>query len=96
MIRLVKKYWTLLRAGLVVLWIRLLLRVKSLPMVLDRLNPSSMTERPDEAVTKDLVHYVDRWLQLFPYNKKGIASPGRWPSIGSPGDWGIPFSFIVV
>lgn len=75
MIRLVKKYWTVLRAGLVVLWVRFLLRVKSLPMVLDRLSPRSMTGRPDEAVMGDLVYYVDRWLTLFPYNKKGNCFP---------------------
>jgi len=50
MIRLVKKYRTVLRVGLVVSWIRLLLRVKSLPLVLDRLNPRAMTGRRDEAV----------------------------------------------
>ena len=75
MIRLVKKYWTLLRVGLVVLRVRLLLRVKSLPLVLDRLNPRSMTGIPDEAVIEDLIYYVDRWLQLFPYNKKGNCFP---------------------
>jgi len=75
MIRTVKKYWTVLRVGLVVSWIRLLLRRKSLPLVLDRLNPRSMTGRPDEAVMGDLANYVDRWLQLFPYNKKGNCFP---------------------
>jgi hypothetical protein len=75
MIRFVQKYWTVLRAGLVVSWIRLLLRWKSLPLVLDRLSPRSMTGRPDEAVMADLVYYVDRWLQLFPYNKKGNCFP---------------------
>ena len=75
MIRHVKKYWTVLRVGLVVLWVRFLLQVKSLPLVLDRLSPRSMTGRPDEAVMGDLVYYVDRWLQLFPYNKKGNCFP---------------------
>lgn len=75
MLRLVKKYWTVLRVGLVVSWIRLLLRRKSLPLVLDRLNPRSMAGRPVEAVMGDLVCYVDRWLQLFPYNKKGNCFP---------------------
>ena len=75
MIRFVKKYWTVLRAGLVVSWIRLLLRRKSLPLVLDRLSPRSMTGRPDEAVMGDLAYYVDRWLTLFPYNKKGNCFP---------------------
>lgn len=75
MIRLVKKYWTAFRAGLVVLWIRLLLRVKSLPQVLDRLTPRSLTGRPAEAEMGDLVYYVDRWLVLFPYHKKGNCFP---------------------
>jgi transglutaminase superfamily protein len=75
MLRLVKKYWTVLRVGLVVLWVRLLLRGKSLPLVLDRLNPCSMAGRLDGAVMGDLVRYVDRWLQLFPYNKKGNCFP---------------------
>jgi hypothetical protein len=75
MIRVAKKYWTVLRVGLVVLWVRLLLRVKSLPLVLDRLNPRSTSGRPDEAVMGDLVYYVDRWLQLFPYNEKGNCFP---------------------
>jgi len=75
MLRPVKKYWTVLRVGLVVLWVRLLLRGKSLPMVLDRLNPHSMAGRLDEAVMGDLVYYVDRWLQLYPYNKKGNCFP---------------------
>jgi hypothetical protein len=75
MIRFVKKYWTVLRAGLVVSWIRLLLRRKSLPLVLDRLSSRSMTGRPDEAVMGDLAYYLDRWLTLFPYNKKGNCFP---------------------
>ena len=75
MLRPVKKYWTVFRVGLVVLWVRLLLRIKSLPLVLDGLNSRSMTGRPDEAVMRDLVCYVDRWLQLFPYNKKGNCFP---------------------
>lgn len=74
-IRIVKKYWTLLRVGQVVLWVRLLLRVNSLPLVLDRLNPSSITVRPAEAEIGDVVYYVDQWLQLFPYNRKGNCFP---------------------
>jgi hypothetical protein len=75
MIRFVEKYGTVFRVGLVLLWVRLSLRVKSLPLVLDRLNPRSMTRRPGEAMMGDLVYYVDRWLQLFPYNKKGNCFP---------------------
>jgi hypothetical protein len=30
-----------------------------------------MAGKPDEAVMKALVGYVDYWLKLFPYNKRG-------------------------
>ena len=75
MFQLVKKYWTVLHVGLVVLWVRFLLRVESLPLVLDRLNSRSMIGTPNEVVMGDLVYYVDRWLQLFPYNKRGNCFP---------------------
>src|SRR4051812_41136222 len=55
MIRRMKKYWTVLGAGLVVLRVRFLLRMKSLPVVLDRLSPRSMTGEPDQAVMEDVV-----------------------------------------
>ena len=74
-IRIVKKYWTLLRVGLVVLWIRLLLRIKSLPLVLDRVTPRPMSWKPDDALMEDVAYYVDRWLTLFPYNRKGNCFP---------------------
>lgn len=61
--------------GVVVLWVRLLLRVKSLPLVLDRLSCRSITERPDDREMGKLAYYVDRWLQLFPYNVKGNCFP---------------------
>ena len=74
-IRIVKKYWTLLRVGLVVLWIRLLLRSKSLPLVLDRVTPRPMSRKPDDALMENVAYYVDRWLTLFPYNRKGNCFP---------------------
>jgi transglutaminase superfamily protein len=74
-IRIVKKYWTLLGVGLVVLRVRLLLRSKSLPLVLDRVTPHSVSRRPDDAVMEDLAYYVDRWLTQFPHNRKGNCFP---------------------
>jgi hypothetical protein len=75
MLRLVKKYWTVLRVGLVVLRIRLLLRVWSLPHVLAASSPACVTGERDDSVMDDVTYYVDRWLQLFPYNKKGNCFP---------------------
>jgi len=74
-IRHVKKYWTVLRVGLVVSWIRLLLRRHSLPLVLAQLDSPWTPGRYNEAAMEDFVYYVDRWLQLFPYNKKGNCFP---------------------
>ena len=71
----VRAYWTFLRVGLVVLWVRLLLRLKSLPEVLDLLSSSSRTGEPDDAAMKKLSGYVDRWLRWFPYNSKGNCFP---------------------
>jgi hypothetical protein len=73
--RFARKYWAVLRVGVVLSWIRLLLRMKSLPLVLDCVNPRAIAGAPDPAVMEDLVYYVDRWLALFPYNAKGNCFP---------------------
>lgn len=75
MVRFVEKYWIVLRVALVVSCIRLMLRIKRLPEVLDRLHPRSARRKPDDDVFRDLVYYLDRWLQLFPYNAKGNCFP---------------------
>lgn len=74
-IRFTKKYWTVLRVGAVVLYIRFLLRVKSLPLVLDRLSRRPRTQGPDDREMEKLAYYVDRWLHVFPYNVKGNCFP---------------------
>lgn len=63
------------RVGLVVLWVRLLLRYKRLPQVLDRLSPRSGKGTPDAAVMKFLAYYLDCWLRMFPYNRRGNCFP---------------------
>ena len=75
MIPLVKKYWTILRVGVVVLQIRVALRFKRLPLVLDQVTPLPETVGPDDAAMKRLAYYVDWWLRLFPYNSKGNCFP---------------------
>lgn len=75
MIPFMKKIWTLLRVGLVVFRIRLSLRFKTLPSVLDQVSPLSTTAEPDDETMRRLVGYVDRWLKWFPYNKKGNCFP---------------------
>ena len=75
MLRLVRKYWTVLRVGLVVFRIRLLLRMWSLPRVLATLSPARVTGERDDSVMDDVIYYVDRWLQMVPYNRKGNCFP---------------------
>jgi len=75
MLTVIKKYWTVLRVGLVVFGVRLLLRLDSLPILLERLSPRSVTKGCDDGRIKILVGYVDRWLKLFPYNKRGNCFP---------------------
>lgn len=71
----VDKYLNVFQIGLLVLWIRLLLRLTSLPVVLATLNSGSVMGTPDEAEIKKMAYYVDRWLRLFPYNQKGNCFP---------------------
>jgi hypothetical protein len=75
MLRLAKKYWTVLRVGLVVFRIRLLLRVWSLPRVLVALSPARVTDERDDSVMDDVSYYVDRWLQVVPSKRKGNCFP---------------------
>lgn len=69
------KYWNVLLIGLLILWVRLLLRLTSLPVVLATLSSGSAMGTPDEAEIRKLTYYVDRWLRLFPYNQKGNCFP---------------------
>lgn len=71
----VRKYWTILRVGVVLLRIRIALRFETLPNVLDQVGPLSTQAEPDDAGMKILTYYVDRWLRLFPYNKRGNCFP---------------------
>lgn len=75
MMRTVRKYRMLLQVAAVVSWIRVRLRIAPLPAVLTRLDRSPLSGAPDQAGFEDLVYYLDRWLQLFPYNKKGNCFP---------------------
>jgi hypothetical protein len=60
MLRLVKKYWALLRVALVVFLSRLLLRVWSLLPVLVALNPAGVTGVRNDSVMDDVTCYVER------------------------------------
>ncbi|MBL8037295.1 MAG: lasso peptide biosynthesis B2 protein [Nitrospira sp.] len=71
----VDKYRSVLQTGLLVLWVRLLLHLTSLPVVLNQLSRGSRMGNPDDAEMKKMAYYVDRWLRLFPYNQEGNCFP---------------------
>jgi len=73
--RLMKKYWTIFRVGFFILRVRLLLRFLSLPQVLGTLEPSPGAKPTLGASLDNMIYYVDRWLLLFPYNRKGNCFP---------------------
>lgn len=73
--RVIRKYWTIFKVGLLVVRVRVLLRFLSLPHVLGTLEPSSTGKTYDGTPIEDLIYYVDRWLLLFPYNTKGNCFP---------------------
>ncbi|HJT22808.1 MAG TPA: lasso peptide biosynthesis B2 protein [Nitrospira sp.] len=68
-------YWVILRVGLLLVWVRILLRFMSLPQVLGMLEPKPSPHQRDERSVEVLLYYVDRWLLLFPYNSKGNCFP---------------------
>ena len=75
MMRWSRKYWAVLRAGLVLAWIRVALRFHTLPTILTRLHPGRQAGARARGQFEDIVYYVDRWLRLFPYNAKGNCFP---------------------
>lgn len=93
MITFVRKFWAALHVGLVVLRIRLFLRFTSLPQVLDQLSPLSRTTVPDDVAMRRLVGYIDRWLRLFPYNRKGNCFPRSVALYGFARQLGYPVVF---
>lgn len=75
MIRLLSKYRTIAGVGFLLCTVRLLLRLRSLPQVLDLLNHGAETARRDISTLELHIYYVDRWLERFPYNTKGNCFP---------------------
>jgi hypothetical protein len=71
----IRRYAAIAYVGLVVLWVRLLLRVSSLPKVLEAITPESTKSPRSFWNAGDLAYLTDRWLTLFPYNVKGNCYP---------------------
>lgn len=71
---LVRKYRLIIATGLMVFGVRIASRLTSLTRLLGWLScePSPCH---DIRVMEDVAYYVDRWLELFPYNPKGNCLP---------------------
>lgn len=93
MSRFVNKYRAILLVAFQVTRIRLLLRLLSLPRVLDRVHPRSVVPLSDETLIEDFIYYLERWLQLFPYNKKGNCFPRSLALYGFARRLGHPVLF---
>lgn len=75
MIQMLSKYGTIALVGLLVCAVRFLLRWKSLPNVLGMLDRGAVAAGRDLATLEHRVYYLDRWLELLPYNTKGNCFP---------------------
>ena len=90
--RLIYKYWNILRMGFLVLWVRLMLRMWNLPQVLSVLEPRSVGRGSSKDI-EEALYYIDRWLQLFPYNVKGNCFPRSLSLYRVARGAGYPVSF---
>lgn len=72
---LARKYWLILRTGLVVCGVRVALRLISLKRLLHWLACKPSPDRRGETSLEDVVYYLDRWLAIFPYHPKGNCFP---------------------
>lgn len=70
-----RKYHLIARTGLLIIAIRVGLRTISLPRLLDLLDAKENRPTQIRPTLEDIAYYVDRWLDLFPYNKKGNCFP---------------------
>jgi hypothetical protein len=72
--RFIRKHWNIFRMGLLVLRVRVMMRFLALPRLLSILEPRNL-QLQQRGEIEDLLYYIDRWLQLFPYNVKGNCFP---------------------
>ncbi|MGH7258022.1 MAG: hypothetical protein ACREIM_06550, partial [Nitrospiraceae bacterium] len=70
-----RKYHLIVRTGLLIIAIRGGLRITSLPRLLDLLHAGKGARTHNRPTLEEIAYYVDRWLALFPYNKKGNCFP---------------------
>lgn len=58
-----------------ILLVRMALRIVNLPRLLQGLSTVAVPQSQNRATLEDVVYYCDKWLRLFPYNRKGNCLP---------------------
>lgn len=71
---LVRKYGVIVATCVVVIGVRIASRLTSLRRLLGWLL-CEISSDPNERAMEEVAYYVDRWLELFPYNPKGNCFP---------------------
>lgn len=89
----IRKYHLIARTGLLIIAIRVALRTTSLPRLLDWLHAGNGACTHNRPTLEDLAYYVDRWLALFPYNKKGSCFPRALSLYRYARQYGLPVEF---
>jgi len=89
----VKKYWLIVRTGVMLLSIRLASHLVSLPRLLTWLTGKPVVGGRTRESMEEVVYYVDRWLAMFPYNSKGNCFPRALALYWFARRVGIPVQF---
>ncbi len=88
-----RKYHLIVRTGLLIIVIRLGLRITSLPRLLDLLHAGKGARAYNRPTLEEIAYHVDRWLALFPYNKKGNCFPRALSLYRYARQYGLPVEF---
>ena len=76
-----RKYRLIVHTGLLIIAIRVALRMTSLPRLLHMLHVGKGARTHNGPTLDEIAYAVDRWLTLFPYNKKGNCFPAGVESV---------------
>lgn len=88
-----RKYHLIVGTGLLIIAIRVALRITSLPRLLDLLHAGEGARTHNRPTLEDVAYYVNRWLALFPYNKKGNCFPRALSLYRYARQYGLPVEF---
>lgn len=88
-----RKYRLIVHTGLLIIAIRVALRMTSLPRLLHLLHVGKGARTHNGPTLDEIAYAVDRWLTLFPYNKKGNCFPRALSLYRYARQYGVPVEF---